>query len=876
MIRELIRDQASRDGTAPAILAPDRAVLSYAGLEQVLDRAGRALKRLQEEPASRIALVCSNGPDMAAAFLSIAAHATCAPLNPGYRASEFEFFLSDLRPRALVIEAGLDCAARDVASDLRIPILELARGSSDAAGDIEILGSLEWHAKPLTDAGPEGAALVLYTSGTTSRPKLVGLTHANLCSSARNIAASLALTPADRCLNVMPLFHIHGLEAALLASLVSGGSVVCCPGLVAPRFFQWLVQFRPTWYTAVPAIHQAVLARAKSEFNAIDSHTLRFIRSCSAALPPTVMEEMEEVFGVPVVEAYGMTEAAHQVASNPLPPGRRKGGSVGLAAGTEIAIRNDNGVGLAPGNAGEVVIRGSSIILGYWQNPDANRASFAEGWFRTGDEGYLDSDGYLYLIGRKKELINRGGEKIAPREIDEVLLRHPKVEQAAAFAVPHALLGESVAAAVVPKSGQVIAAREVREFAAKYLADFKVPEQVHIVKDLPRGPTGKIQRIGLAAALGAARDSKKAPAEYVAPASKREKEIAGAFAATLGIARVGLHDDFFDRGGDSLLAAILLARIQQLTGSMLPLFAFVEEPTVRGVCTSLDRFREQQPVSGELATVIRPSQGEPILFCIPGSEGNLEGFFHLAHALGKEQPVTAFRLPGRERGYSVAELAAQYVNEVLAAQARGPYLLAGVCTGGLVAYEMASQLIARGESVGLLALIDCYNHAYGAKLPLAIKLGYRADLLRRRFTYQRRMMRNATRRATVAYMREKITAFRQTARERCVETACKLRSALGLGLASPTSSARVAMRLSAARYVPAALPVRMELFRAEEPRVDGYDYPDMGWSGLAQKSLTLHIIPGGHRSMLRGQGARMVAEKLHSCVSLSSVSLLRQ
>ena len=311
--------------------------------------------------------------------------------------------------------------------------------------------------------------------------------------SARNIAQSLELTASDRCLNVMPLFHVHGLVGALLSSISSGASVVCCPGFVAPKFFEWVDEFRPTWYTAVPTIHQSVVARASKP----QSHSFRFIRSCSSALAPSLMEEMESAFGVPVIEAYGMTEAAHQMASNPLPPGKRKPGSVGIAAGPEIAIMD-----------GEVAVRGPNI--------------HTDGWFRTGDQGYLDEEGYLFLTGRTKEIINRGGEKIAPREIDEVLLLHPSVAQAIAFAVPDPSLGEVVAAAVVLRSGSIVTDRELREFAAQHLADFKVPAKILFVDEIPKGPTGKIQRIGLAAKLGITeiRETRAARANFVRTANQ--------------------------------------------------------------------------------------------------------------------------------------------------------------------------------------------------------------------------------------------------------------------------------------------------------------------------------------------------------------------
>jgi acyl-CoA synthetase (AMP-forming)/AMP-acid ligase II len=302
----------------------------------------------------------------------------------------------------------------------------------------------------------------------------------------------------------MPPFHIHGLIAAVLATLEAGASVVCTPGFDAMKFFSWLSEFKPTWYTAVPTMHQAILARAARNPEAAAASRLRLIRSSSASLPPQVLAELERVFQAPVVEAYGMSEAAHQMASNPLPPQVRKPGSVGPSGGPEIAIMNEAGDLLAARETGEVVIRGENVTAGYENNPEANRTAFTNGWFRTGDQGFLDEDGYLHLTGRLKEIINRGGEKISPREVDEVLLDHPAVAQVVTFALPHEKLGEEVAAAVVLASGEAPTARELREFAAQRLADFKVPRKFVFLDEIPKGPTGKPQRIGLAKILGLA------------------------------------------------------------------------------------------------------------------------------------------------------------------------------------------------------------------------------------------------------------------------------------------------------------------------------------------------------------------------------------
>ncbi len=346
-------------------------------------------------------------------------------------------------------------------------------------------------------------ALVLHTSGTTSRPKIVPLISANVVASARNIAGTLDLSPEDRCLNVMPLFHIHGLIAAVLSSISAGAAISCTTGFDALRFFGWLDEVKPTWYTAVPTMHQAILCRAPRNAEIVKRAKLRFVRSSSASLPVPVFRKLEETFGCPVIEAYGMTEAAHQMASNRLD--LQKPGTVGPAGGPEVAIMSEtDGAILPQGEVGEIVIRGPNVTPGYRGNDKANADAFTDGWFRTGDQGDMDEDGYVTIRGRLKEIINRGGEKVSPREVDDVLMEHPAVAQVVTFAVPHDKLGEDVAAAVVPVDGQEIDPKELREFAAKSLAAFKVPRTIKVLDEIPKGATGKLQRIGLAEKLGLA------------------------------------------------------------------------------------------------------------------------------------------------------------------------------------------------------------------------------------------------------------------------------------------------------------------------------------------------------------------------------------
>jgi acyl-CoA synthetase (AMP-forming)/AMP-acid ligase II len=485
-----------------ALAAPERPPLGYGALRRLVGDTVGLLSQLGIGRGGRVAIVLPNGPEMAAAFLAIGAGAATAPLNPAYREDEFDFYLSDLEPRALVLAAGAEGPARAVAARRRIPIIELEVQPDQPAGLFRLRNDGAGPASPATMGEPDDVALLLHTSGTTSRPKLVPLTQRNILASARHIGATLALSPADRCLNIMPLFHIHGLIGAVLSSMAAGGSVFCSPGFNALKFFGWLEEAAPTWYSAVPTMHQAILARAERNREIIARRKLRFIRSSSASLPPPVMAELEQTFGCPVIESYGMTEASHQMTSNPLPPRPRKAGTVGVAAGPEVAVVDEAGRPVPTGGTGEVVIRGPNVTAGYVANPAANASAFTAGWFRTGDQGVLDAEGYLTITGRLKELINRGGEKISPREVDDLLMTHPAVAQCVTFALPHDKLGEEVAAAVVLRDGLKATERELRDFVSARLADFKVPRKVVFLAEIPKGATGKLQRIGLAAKLG--------------------------------------------------------------------------------------------------------------------------------------------------------------------------------------------------------------------------------------------------------------------------------------------------------------------------------------------------------------------------------------
>ncbi|MEL6900326.1 MAG: AMP-binding protein [Cyanobacteria bacterium J06606_4] len=611
-IPSLLKQRAEESPNAIALSAPDRSGLTYQQLHEQMMAIVSQLRALGIERNDRVAVALPNGPEAAMAFLSLSAGATYAPLNPGYRAAEYEFYLTDLAAKALILQPGIAEPARTVAHKLSIPVLELSPSLGTPAGMFKLLetaqgesghAATESSEAQLDVAQPEDVALILHTSGTTSRPKMVPLSHRNLCTSAENVKRTLALTECDRCLNVMPLFHIHGLIGALLSSMSAGGSVVCTPGFYAPKFLSWLSDSQANWYSAVPTMHQQILARTAE--TPVAKGTIRFIRSSSAPLPPQVMSALEQAFDAPVIEAYGMTEAAHQMTCNPLPPARRKPGSVGTAAGPEVQIMDEAGSLLPAQTVGEVVIRGENVTQGYENNPTANASAFTNGWFRTGDLGLLDAEGYLFLKGRIKEIINRGGEKISPREIDEVLLDHAAVEQVVTFAAPHTLLGEDVAVAIVVKAGGQVTENAIKEFAASKLADFKVPRVVLFLDEIPKGPTGKRQRIGLADKLGlTASDPEAERPPYAAPRTSTEETLCRIWAEVLGITPVGIYDNFFQLGGDSILAGQIVNRVRVALQVELSFLVFFQQPTIANMAIVITQKQAEAVDVDEMASLL--------------------------------------------------------------------------------------------------------------------------------------------------------------------------------------------------------------------------------------------------------------------------------
>ena len=734
---------------APAIRSFDREPLSYIALLRQIRSSVEDLRSRGIGRGDRVAVVLPKGPSMATACLAVAAGATCVPLNPDYTESEFECFFASLGIRYLLSSEVTPVAARQAAERAALPVFTTLLPSDAATGAFTLSppsprpgGALppESGSSTPSNDGPallDDIAYVLHTSGSTSKPKIVPLTHRSLLRSAANVADSLALGARDRCLHMLPLFHVGGLVDLLLAPLSRGGEVVCTERTSSKVFFEALDRFEPTWYQGVPTMLHDVAEGARLRGRYGRPNSLRFIRSVSAALCTAVFEEVEASLATPVIEIYGMTETAGLIASNPLPPAKRKPGSVGLAAGPEISIVDGAGNPVGPDESGEVLVRGNTVMPGYEGDATEQAQSFIGSWLRTGDEGHLDAEGYLFLTGRLKEIINRGGEKISPREIDEIAMRHPAVAEAAAFALPHETLGEEVALAVVARPGRALDEKELIAYLGQRLAYFKVPRVMFARDELPRGGSGKLQRHRLAEEFGHGAALTDRP-EWIAPRSELARRIAEMWERTLGVPEIGLLDNFFDLGGDSLKAATFIGELEERFDRPIQVWALFEAPTLGEFEAHLCEAETGAGTSAEAAAGHTPEGIRPGLYrAVAGYLAAWRGrrmrkgsllvgrntlgantplfwglqafgeFEILASHLDPNQPLYGFRsLFGSEEksADSNREIAAYYAREIREIRPQGPYLLGGFCEAAKIAFEIARILRADGAEVALLGL----------------------------------------------------------------------------------------------------------------------------------------------------------------------------
>ncbi|HYL77034.1 MAG TPA: AMP-binding protein [Bryobacteraceae bacterium] len=866
-IQGLIAIAAGDQPGSLALLAPNRLPLTYKNLLQRIQDVAASLTALGLGPGDCIATVLPDGPEAAVAILAISAFAACAPINAACQPGELELHLRTLVPSAVVILSGAEVPSR-VAKSLGLPLIEISPLTNGHAGAFT-MAARGRRRRPAGNLRPD-AAMILPTSGTTSRPKLAIHTQRSLYWATVYLARALALSRQDRCLNLAPLAHSLGLTGSLLASIASGGSTVCIGGFRTRDFFRWLDEFSPTWYGAVPAIHEAILKGAAENREVLSRTHLRFIRAAGAPCPPQLRAQVEQAMGCPFVVTYGMSEAP-PIAMDPLPPARSKVGSVGLPAGPSVEVVDDHGNPVPRGETGEIVVRGPNVVVGYWNNPAANRDAFVDGWFRTGDQGYMDSDGFLFLTGRIKDLINRGGEKIAPSEVDEALMEHPAVAQAVTFAVPDGKLGEEIGVAVVWRENTGAGAANLQAFAASRLTAQKIPRHFFFLKEIPRNSAGKISRTKLSQTLAPGLSDNPAPPgsgsiqlrpPIEAPSSDRERLFAGIWSSVLGIDEVGIHDNFFDCGGDSIRGAELLSRLSQAVGiEMPPLSVLLVAPTIAALSRVIDD-SGYLAASSRIAPIQTHGARTPF-FCI----GDGVEFRHMATHLDG-YPTFAIRTHRFEQEpppLRIEALTARCRETLRSVQPRGPYRLGGWCFAGVVAFELARQLEELGEEVSLVALFDARNlfpsrvhgiqrvqnswNTVGAKLRFHLRNVYERGF-ERGLTYAAIRARTVTRRAA-----RKVWSM-----------AYRYYSVAGRPMPALLRSPDFSQALALSDYVPRPISARIVLFLAAE-RPEGGQDPESQWAALTRAGLEFYETPGDHVSMLQEPSVSLLASKLRECLS---------
>jgi len=809
------------DEALVAIQAPERDDLTYGDLWRTTGALAACLADRGLRRGDAVAAVLPDGPEQLTTMLAVTQAAVCAPLNPAFTEPEFAFFLADLRVRSLIVQAGSCPAAEAAARGLGIEVLAVRPDPGAPAGSLALAG-LGSPAAAGPPEYPRETALLLHTSATTGQPKLVPLTHRQLLDMVIVLGHASPGYQPGRCLMLTPQFHLHGI-LSMVAELIIGGVVICTGGFRPEHLVRWLRAYRPTHYTGTPALHRAVLTLTDG---AGDLFALRFVTSLGEALPAAFQAELEARIGAPVIDGYGLTEAGRVTQTSP-DPRLRKPGSVGRCVGPEVAIL-DGGAFVGPGRTGEILLRGPTVITGYAHNPEANREAFLDGWFRTGDLGCLDEDGHLYLTGRLKEMINRGGEKVLPCEVEAVLSRHPAVQEVAVFAFPHPRLGEDVAAAVVPRPGAAVDAPALRRFAGASLAGFKVPRRILFLPEIPKSRTGKYQRATLAQTLGVAGPERVPPGEWPDP---QEARLAAIWCRLLKVPALAESDDFFALGGDSTLALAMLMEAEAVCcrplGAELLADSGAFGDFLMGIRTSGGPQR--------VAALYTGGPGAPV-FLVHG----LLCYRQLAKFLGARGPVYALDNPwgqGDQVPESIEAMAAQYLDDLCAFRPRGPYLLGGFSVGGLVAFAMARLLAERGEKVTAVLLLDTDCISWLPR-PGRLNFWFRARLMARQMDRLLRAVRNRL-----------LSRISEHARTK--DALRRARPAFGRAIG------RIAFR-----YRPPQLAVPVLLLCCHRAWPGRRRQLARQWAGRAVGPLVVKEIPGRHRTILEAPNAAQVAAEI--------------
>jgi oxalate---CoA ligase len=822
-----IRRRAEQHPDRPALVAARFSPLSYDGLRRELDLTRSVLRRSGFGPTARIGISLPNGPEAVLALVAVSCAATAVPLDPRLGEGELVRLMSELRLGAVLLAGSGPSACRTVAEHLSIPIIEVLPVEDGALG---LRLAVPEQRPPACGDEPEpGApAFILQSSGTTGSPKLIPYSHGHALAAASRLQSWFRLTPDDRCLSVASPYYSHGLKVTVFTPLLTGGSIALPTNLPRVDIAEWFSGLRPTWYSAGPVHHRSILEHVTERPDALGAHRLRFIVSGGAPLPPDVCNGLQEAFGVPVLEHYGSSEAA-QIAANMPPPGAFKQGTVGKPWPGTLAIVDENERPLDTGQPGQVLVRGPTVISAYLADPETNRAAFVDGWFRTGDLGSLDEEGFLTLHGRMSEVINRGSQKVAPLEVDQALLNHPFVAEAAAFSIPHPRLGQEIAAAVVLKPGRSASEIQLRQALTTHLAGFKIPRRIFFVDQIPKSTAGKVQRRLLADLLckdSARTGTNEAGASDRLPRGAMEMELLAIWRRILKHEELTVDDDFFEKGGDSLLATEMLVEVEELVGQQLPEAVLFEAGTVRLL---VSKIAEAAGLGVGPVAHFNPkgSRLPLILFHGDFDHGGLY-VQRLARLLGPEQPVIAIA-PHGARGEpcpaTIEAMAADRLADIIERQPTGPYWLAGYCNGALVAYEVARLLTAAGQRVEGVAMIDPPTASARPVMRSILKAAraWRGD-------------------AGLGWVYVQMDRIEKFSKWSWPELSTKVRALSVRKHSPPASVQRRLYSVVMGRYLPSPLSVPIVFYAA--------DHMGSPWRRLAADLETVEV-PGGHEGCVR-------------------------
>lgn len=697
-IASAIAGWAARDGAAPALVSAD-ARHTFSGLAALVDRFAAQLAAAGIGPEHRVGLLVPPGIAGGQLAVALASSTTLVPINPALKPEEVIDLAVVTGLHAIVIPRWLKTEARSAMLQRRMTVFDAVRAPDGTLG-LELLTAPAGSPAPLRPAVEADVAVLLWSSGTTGTPKLIPVTHGNLSAMAETLGSGLwfRLTAVDRAACTAPLYYAAGLKTSLFVPLLLGATVVFPPPEQVFELAEWIDELAPTYLACVaPAALQRMIERMMASPRRVHVSSLRFVMCAASYLPDQTRATAEALLHVPVLEFYGLSESGH-MASNPAPPGKAKPGTVGLPVPGELLVVDGDRQPVAAGTVGEIIIRGPTVMPGYVTSDDSVGAGLQDGWLLTGDLGRLDEDGYLSIVGRDKEVINRGGEKVFPYEIEKVMLQHPAVLEAAAFGVPHPRLGESVAAAVVLKPGNTASERELKEFLAARLAAFKLPRRIGFLPALPRGGSGKVLRSSLSQAYPSW------PREVMAPERHYllHLELRDLWQRLLGTQEIGLDDDFFDIGGDSLLATDMLVEVEALVGKPYP----QSELSTLTIRRMAEVFVSDMPAEPQVMTQVKEGTGIPLFFC----HGDFveRGLYaqKLAAMIPGDHPIFLLHCYPEPFGSSVDEIARVYMQHILRAAPRSPVLIAGYCNSGMVAWQLAYMLRCAGVEVLELLLIE--------------------------------------------------------------------------------------------------------------------------------------------------------------------------